>query len=149
MRALARFTTVCLFLLLAACSDPESPEARVRAILAEAEAAAEERDIGFFRNLIAEDYSDKRGRNRSEIIQQAWFYFQRNQFIQVLSRIESIEFPVPELTRVELVAGLAGRDEQAASVWELQADVYRFELEMRLDGDGEWKLIHAGWRRGP
>lgn len=134
--------------LLGACSDPESPEAHLRATLAEAEEAAEQRDLGFFRALIAEDYSDRRGRNRSEIIQRAWLYFNQNQSIHVLSSIESIEFPIPELARVELVAGLAGRDKQASSVWDLQADVYRFELEMRLDDAGDWKLIRAGWHRG-
>lgn len=145
----ARSAVIASFLLLLGCSgDPESPEAQVRATLAAAEAAAEEKDVDFFEELIAEDYSDHRGRSRQEVIDFTKFYFFRHQSIHVLSRIESIEFPIPELARVELVAGLAGSGEES-SVFDLEADAYRFELELRRDDGGdEWKLIGASWRRG-
>jgi hypothetical protein len=144
----ARFTVVASLSLLLGCSgDPESPEAQVRATLAEAEAAAEDRDVGFFEELLAEDYSDHRGRNRQEIINSTKFYFVRHQSIHVLSRIDSIEFPIPELAKVELVAGLAGRGKESSAL-DLEADAYRFELELRQDDAGDWRLIGASWRRG-
>lgn len=140
---------VILLALLSGCNgEPDSAETRLRQILAEAEEAAERRETGFFRTLIAEDYTDRHGRSRSNMIDLARVYFLRNQSIHILSRIEAIEFSAPELARIELVAGLAGRDQEPSSAWEIQADVYRFELEMRLGDEGDWKLIDASWRRG-
>ena len=148
MTWVARSAVIAALSLLLGCSgDPESPEAQVRATLAAAEAAAEEKDVDFFEELIAEDYSDHGGRNRQGIIDFTRFYFFRHQSIHVLSRIESIEFPIPELAKVELVAGLAGRGDES-SVFDLEADAYRFELELRQDDAGDWKLIGASWRRG-
>ncbi len=113
-----------------------------------AEAAAEAREQGFFRDFIAEDYSDDMGRDRAEMLALARVYFLRNQSIHILSRIESIEFLIPELAKVTLSAGMAGRDGQADGQWTLRADVYRFELELRRAGGEDWELIRAQWERG-
>lgn len=137
-----------LILASAGCGqDSGSPEQQVRDLLERAEEAAEAREVGFFSDFIAEDYSDDMGRDRAALIALTRLYFLQHQSIHVLSRIESIDFPVEELARVALVAGLAGRDEQADSQWDLRADVYRFALDLRRGADG-WKLTRAEWRRG-
>lgn len=57
-------------LLLAACSgQPESLETEIRAFVAKAESAAEQRNAGELRALIAEDYLDAQGHDRRTIEQ--------------------------------------------------------------------------------
>ena len=80
---------VTLAAMLAAGCGATDPEAELRASLAAAEAAAEQRDAGFFADLVAE-------------------------------------------SGATLLAGV-------------DADIYRFELE--LVNDGEWRIIGARWNR--
>ena len=44
-------------------SEPETPEARVRALLARAEAAAEARDVAALAECISERYADEESRS--------------------------------------------------------------------------------------
>lgn len=116
-----------LLLALAACSgQPESLETEIRAFVAKAESAAEQRNSGELRALIAEDYLDAQGHDRKTIEQLIRLHVFRNQSIHALTRIRAIEFPEPERALVVVMAALAGQP--VASADELagvNANVYQ------------------------
>jgi hypothetical protein len=136
-----------LLLALAACSgQPESPETEVRTFVAQAQAAVEARNARDLRVLIAEDYVDAKGNDHKAIENLIRLHIFRNQSIHVLTRIRAIEFPEPERALVIVMAALAGRpvaniDELAG----LNANVYRFDLELIRRGKDDWQVRHAAW----
>ena len=134
-------------ILLAGCGgEPGTPESQIIDLIAGAEAAVEERDAGALADLLSESYSDDRGQSKHEIMQRLRLYLFRHQSVHLYISIDSIEFPVPELAEVKLVAGMAGRGIPDGSDWRLEADVYEFDIRFELDDD-EWKVISANWQR--
>ncbi len=90
----------------------------------------------YSRNLIsAEDIKSHSTSTAYEIIQRLRLYLFRHQSIHLYISIDSIEFPVPELAEVELVAGMAGRGIPDGSDWPLEADLYEFNIQLELDDD--------------
>jgi len=137
---------LALALLLAACSrDAASPEAQIRALVAQAQVAAEARDAPALRALIAADYADAQGNDHKAIENLIRLHLLRNQTIHLFTRIGAIAFPQPDRATVRVAAAMAGRP--MASVGELagmNADLYRFDLEL-VQRDGEWHVQRATW----
>lgn len=137
---------LALALLLAACSrDADSPEAQLRARVAQAQVAAEARDAPALRALIADDYADAQGYDRKAIENLIRLHLLRNQTIHLFTRIGAIAFPQPDRATVRVAAAMAGRP--VASVGELagiNADLYRFDLEL-VQRNGEWRVQRAAW----
>ncbi|MEE8527537.1 MAG: hypothetical protein V3S70_03090 [Gammaproteobacteria bacterium] len=135
-----------VFLSLAGCSDPGSPEEQVRALIANAETAAQEKQLGDLRSLVSDSYVDGRGNDKQQIVQMLRIYLLRHQSVHLYVHVESVEFPVPELASVSLVVGMAGRGISEGSDWRINADLYNITLE--LEGDAsEWQVISADWQR--
>ena len=136
-------------LALAACSaPPDSPEAQVRALFAVAEAAAEEKDAGALKELVSEHYADDGGHDRQAIAGLLTFHFLRHQTIHLLTRIHAIEFPEPTRAATTIFVAMAGTpilivDDLAR----VRADLYRFDFELADEGDGDWRVTRAAWRR--
>ena len=128
--------------LLVACSQSD-PETEIRARLDEAVAAAEQRDTGFFRDLISQDYRDSRGGRRDDVINRVRGGFLRYPRIRVASQIQDVELQGTEKAQVVVVAGLTG--DQGNLLAGLSADLYRFELDMVRDDDGRWRIIAGDW----
>ena len=148
-RLARRFVTTMFVLTLAACSDRNSPEGQVRAVLDQIETAAEARDIGDVTQHLSENYRDSQGMSAQETSRYLRGFFLANQTIHLLSHVEQIEFPTPGESRVRVLVGMAGRDATAAKVTDLSnltTDLYVFDLALREE-DGEWKLTFAEWRR--
>jgi hypothetical protein len=147
MRAdLKRLAAAVLLGGLAACGgEPGTPEARVRAWLETGQAAAEARDVGALKDMIAEDYQDEDGHDKQALVNYIRALMLRNQVVHVFMDVESIEMVSPEWARVSLVAALAGRKAEQDPVWQSRADLYRFELEI-LGEDGDFELVRAEWR---
>lgn len=131
--------------LIAACGASD-PEADIRALLTAAEEAAEERDGGFFAELIGEGYRDARGNDRAELVRTLRGYFLANQRVEVVSRIDEIVIEGGDAARAVVHAGLVGQRAGAALLGGLDAQLYRFDLELVRDGS-EWRIIGARWRR--
>lgn len=131
---------------LAACGTDESPEAQVRAVIAEAERAAKARDASALFGLIAPDYEDGRGNGAQEIKRYVRGYLIAHQSIHMLTRVNEIDFPANGLARVQATVGMLGREAEAESAWDLAADVYEFDLTLALE-DGEWRVTRAQWQR--
>jgi len=143
---LVRLGPLALSVALLGSCGIDDPEAEIRAVLAGAEAAAEARDVGFFRDLVGTAYRDSRGNDREQLLNLLRGYFIAHQKIEIVSRIDEIRFEGGETAHVVVHAGLAGRRAGEALLDGIGADLYRFEVEL-VDDDGEWRMIMAQWER--
>lgn len=139
------FAAALAAVLAAGCGSTD-PEAEIRAVLAAAEGAAESRDAGFFADLVAESYRDSHGNDRDQLVRTVRGLFLANQRIEVVSRVDEIVLEGADAARAVLHAGMLGQRSGAALLAGVDADLYRFELELVNDG-GEWQIIGAKWNR--
>lgn len=131
--------------LLAGCSSPDSPEVQVRQVIDQMEAAAEARDTGDFMEFVSDNFRDEYGQGPDAAARYARGYFIANQSLHLLTRVNSIEFPAPDEARADISVGMVGREADAATAWNLAADLYDFDVVLRREGD-EWKVTYAKWR---
>lgn len=131
---------------LACWSDPETPEARVRATLAGLEAAAQARDAIALKEHVSESYSDAYGHDRRTLAAMAAMELRGHQSVHLLTRVRAIEIAPSGEANVVAVIAMAGTPiagpEALAS---LRADLYRFDLAFREE-DGAYRLTRAEWR---
>ena len=145
-RILRPLLLVPLILLQAGCGGPEvSPEQRVRDLIDQGEAAAEQRSIGFFADRIADEFESKDGMGRRELVRLLQGYFLRHQSIHLLVKTESVKNEGGRIHAL-VYAGMAGSPvEGFEQLLAMRAGLYRFELE--FSGDDEPMLLNARWRR--
>jgi hypothetical protein len=134
------------FAVLATGCGADDPEARIRALIAEAEQAAEARDVGFFSGVLGDRYSDAHGNDREAMLRALRGYFIANQRIEILSRVDEIVIEGDGAARAVVHAGMVGRRAGAELIDGIDADLYRFELTLIDDGD-YWQVIRADFRR--
>jgi hypothetical protein len=130
--------------LLGGCGEPETPEARVRAVIAAGERAAEARDLSAILEHVSPSFQDAQGGGRDELTQSLRAYLVTHPTVHLLTRVESIEFPYRDFARVRLTVGGLGREVDGAGSLALDADVKEIALELALEGDG-WKVVRAEW----
>jgi len=140
-----------LVILLAAplaCSrKPESPETRLRALVSQAEVAAEAKDLGALKPLISPSYGDRLGQNRQAIMRLLAYYFLHNESIHLLTRVHEISFPEPKRAELTVLVAMAGRPiPRVEDLAGMRADLYRFDLVAADEGTGDWKVVRAAWR---
>jgi hypothetical protein len=140
----ARNALVAAAWLLAACGPGATPEDEIRALIGEAETAAEARDAGALRGLIADDYRGGDGRGADEIRRYLHGYLIAHQSIRLITRIDAIELEGKEIARAQVTVGMLGRESD--STWDFAADIHRFDLRLARE-DGEWRVTRAGWQR--
>lgn len=145
MRRLLVVLTSALLGAAAGGCGSDDPEAEVREFLANAETAAEARDTDFFRAAIAESYADRRGQRRDDVINVIRGIFLTNATVEVISRIESIDFAGTDVATVKMQAALVGKRE-GASVLDVDGDLYGIDLELVRES-GDWRVISADWER--
>jgi hypothetical protein len=126
------------------CSPPDR-EAELRALIAEAESAAESRDTSFFRGVIGADYVDASGRRRDEIIGLIRGYFLINNRIEVINRIQEIRLDGDAFATIALQSAVGG-NAVGGSVLDIDADFYAIDLELAREGS-DWQIIGAAWNR--
>ena len=131
---------------VAGCNGGGDPEAEIRALLAAAEEAAEARDAAFFGDLLGEGYRDSRGNDRDEMLRRVRGYFIANQRVEIVSRVDNVVLEGADAARAVVHAGMLGQRSGAALLGGVDADLYRFELELVNDA-GEWRIIGARWER--
>lgn len=130
------------FLLVSACSDGAgTPEEALRAWVDSAEAAAEQKDRAALLAKISPDYADARGNDRAAVDRILRVMFLRLQKIALLTKLDSVDVYNDSAAEISLTVGMAGTN---GGVLGLDADAYRFELDLVADGD-EWLLTAARW----
>lgn len=145
LRASRNFFCAAAVALVASCANDTSAEQQVRELVARAEAHAEARDVSDLAALISEEYSDARGFDKREVTNYLRGYFLLHPSVNLLVRVDSLEFPAENHARAQITVGMLGRRGSAES-WELAADLETLEVEL-LDEDGEWRVIRADRQR--
>ena len=136
---------VWLIAVASGCAGGD-PEQQLRERIAAAAAAAEERDTGFFRGLIAEGFVDQRGNDRQSILNMVRGQFLIHQRIAVVSRVHQVSLRGEDAAETVLSAGLMGSAGQRLTIRGVSADLYRIELEW-IRENGDWRIIGARWSR--
>jgi len=144
---LSRSTFAVILLLLAGCGEPDSPENRIRQLIADGEAAVEARSVGDVRNLVSENYLDGKKRTRRDLTRLLAGYFLRNKSIHLLVQVNEILVEEPDRARAVIYVAMAGRPLGDVSQLPLvRADLYRIELEL-TEVEGEWRVTGGAWRK--
>jgi len=139
--ALRRVVTGACAALLVACAEPETPEARVRAALAEMEAAAEAGEVGAFSELVSDAYQDALGHDKQQLRDYLRFHVLRHpRGREVMLRVRSVQLTSDSTASVMLHAGFAGAGDGA-----LHADAYAIDLDLALE-DEAWRVTWAQWK---
>lgn len=142
-----RKLVIALLLASACASEPESPEDAVRATLAAIESAAGERDAGGIGEHVSEAYADVRGNDKKAVLALATLHLMRNQAVYTLSRVASLELVAPDRAEARVHAALAGQPiPDPAALLTLRADLYRFDVVLREEEPGVWRVSSATWR---
>jgi hypothetical protein len=146
-RAIGPIAVFAVLSLAAACgSAPESPEDRLRAVLASIEEGAEANDAAALKRYVSEHYGDPDGRDKQALAGVVAFHLLRNQSVHLFTRVGEIDFRVPGEARADVLVAMAGSPIPSPEVLPaLRADLYRFELRFR-DEEGHWRLSSAAWR---
>jgi len=137
-----RAYTMLFCLLLAGCGGaPDDPETALREWVTKAETAAEDKDRAGLMALISGRYADARGNSFDSIGDELRVYFFRKDPIGLISTIDEISLLGDTAAMVNLTVAMASTYNSRLG---FDADAYRFELELEMDGD-EWLLIGARW----
>jgi hypothetical protein len=135
------FAAIAAALTAAACSDPETPESRVRAALAEFELAAEEGDVGAFGEFVSASYQDAYGHDKQRLADFVRLHvLSHPRGREVMLRVRDVRLTSPSTASVMAHAGFAGAGEST-----LHADAYALDLDLALEGDA-WRVTWAQWR---
>lgn len=135
------FCSVLMILMVACGGEPSGPEAKLEAWLDDVHAAAEAKDRGAIMERISPAYVDGRGNSRTDIGNLLRLYFLRANHVEFVPAIDEIRILAGTAAEVSLTVAMAGTN---VGRFGIQADAYRFELELEMTDD-EWRLISAKW----
>lgn len=128
MKFLTGFVTV---ILLCGCGARSSDETQVRELIDAVEVAAEGRDTGNVLEHIASDYSDAQGFDRAQLQNFLRVWFLANPTVELLVRIDTLEFPVEGLGRARIHLNALPSGDSAT-----------LDVEFRRE-DGDWRVARA------
>jgi hypothetical protein len=133
--------------LLSACGDATSPEDRIRTLIDNFEQTAEQGRALGFKDYIADNYSDADGQTKRDVLRLLAGYKLRKKSIHLLVHIADIQVGADKTSGsakvfVAMAASpLTGVDQFGA----LQADLYRFDIELRANDDDTFQVSSAKW----
>ncbi len=96
------FVVTSIVISLNACGARSSDEEQVRELFASAETAAEDRDASDVLALVADDYEDANGFDKTQLRDFLRGYFLVNPKLELLVNVESLEFPADGIAQAEL-----------------------------------------------
>ncbi|HEX7046756.1 MAG TPA: hypothetical protein VF275_04175 [Gammaproteobacteria bacterium] len=131
--------------MLAACSEPVSPEQRVREFIAETEVLVENREFAEVVDRIAGDYLDAQGNDKMKAAAFLRGFYLRNKSVHLLTRIDSIALPSPERATATIYVAIAKQPFDNVSTFP-DADIFRLEIALAEDGDS-YEILQTRWRR--
>jgi hypothetical protein len=119
--------------LLCSCGARSSDEQKIHALLEQGEEAAEERDTSDVLALIADDYTDSRGLDKTQLRDFLRAYFLMHPKIEVLVGIDDLEFPAD---------GIAQANVTITSLTSDGTDREKLRVEFRRVG-GDWRVARV------
>ncbi len=144
-----RWKTLLFFvaiIAIVACAKSLTPDAQVRAAIAQAETAAEKKDIGALKGLISDKYSDSQGQDKRAVESVLRFVLLRNESVYLLTRVHAISFPEKDRALAVVTVAMAGQPVKSAQELErVRANLYRFEFTWAREAD-QWRVWRAEWR---
>jgi len=140
---------LCVGLLLAAslaaCHKRLSPEERARQAIQAVVKAVAARDLKPIVGFVSDEYQDDEHNDKQQVVSLVRVQFVLHPNLYLLTRIVSLECPVPTQANLVLFAAMASvpaSDLSDLSRW--SGDVYRFELAL-VDENGTWRVRRASW----
>jgi hypothetical protein len=148
---LTRLASICCLATALACGgDPLSPEEQVRTVIEAMEQAAEEGDVSAFKAIVSERYEDHYGHDKRSLAAYVTFHVMRHSHRRFFARVRSVEIRDDGRAEVVVVAAVSGRDVSGIEeLVGLQADVYKIDMDLDDEGDGDWRVVWAQWKRTP
>lgn len=142
LQSVSRIACAAVASLLIACGDTGGDaDSELRAWVAAAEEAAENKDRGELLSKISASYSDARGNDRKRIGDVLRGLFLRQKTVALVTTVDSIDLLGGSAANLDLTVAMAGT---GSTAFGLRADAYRFALELEKEDD-EWRLIGARW----
>jgi len=137
---------IIILVSITACSDEKtSPEDEIKSYINSGKLAAERRSSSDLADLIDKNYRDQRGWNKQKVKKIARAYFFTHKNINLLTKIDSIDFQSNNSAFVVLHVAMAGNViTDVNSLTSLRARIYKFELQ--LIKDEVWLLQQAKWK---
>lgn len=141
-------TLAWIALLMTACGGPEvTPEQEIRALVREAEIAAEERQVGDLARLLSDQYYDRQGHDKESLVRMLRLQMIRNQAIHLFVQFGEISVTENDsATAVVRVAMAGGPFKGLEDLPKLGAEFYRFNLDLSKE-HGKWRIVSASWRQ--
>jgi hypothetical protein len=141
--------SICWLALVLACGgDPLSPEEQVRTVIETMEQAAEEGDVSAFKAIVSESYQDHYGHDKRSLAAYVTYHVMRHSHRRFFARVRSVEIRDEGRAEVEVVAAISGREVSGIEeLVGLHADVYKIDMDLDDEGDGDWRVVWAQWRR--
>src|SRR6266566_7458751 len=132
--------------VLGACGKTPTPEVQVRTTLAQAQTAAEKKDIAGLRDLISGTYRDAEGQDKRGVEALLRYYFLRHESIHLFTRVPAVNVSRPDAAEAVVLVAMAARPVRDAHELDgLRADLYRFDITLSKEGD-HWRVLRAAWR---
>jgi hypothetical protein len=137
---------VLVVALLAGCRSRATPEQQVRAVIARAADAAEDKDLKTLAGLVSDRFAGPEGMDRAAVVQLLQLQFVRYPAIHVLVRVPSVGFAEPGTAQVTLLAAMASLPlKTPGDLTRAGADIYRFDLILAEESKGQWRVQSATW----
>ena len=138
---MTRAPIVLVCAALFGCAGGSDAEAELRAWVAEAEEAAENKRRRELLDKVSTNYSDARGNDRERLGERLLVLMLKQQSVSLLTSIDRVKVFDGTAAELDVSVAMAGI---GSSALDLNADAYRFELELEKEDDG-WQLIAARW----
>ena len=137
------------FLLASGCGDGEtSPESALRQAIDRVVQAAEEGSVSEAAAVLHPGYRDNRHPDKRSAKASLLWYLRRHRSIHVFTMTRDVRVDASATSAsTETLVAMAGVPmESLQSVISVNADLYRFDVEWRLE-DGQWLAIQSNWQR--
>src|SRR3954468_11572895 len=129
-----KFLTVLVTMsLLLGCKARPSDDEAVRAVIESAEKGAESRDVSDVLEYVASSYVDTWGMDKHRLKNFLSGYFLAHSRLELLVKIESLEFPVDGVAQAVL---------SITTVEFTDPDMQRLKVEFRRSA-GQWQVVRA------
>lgn len=136
-------------LAMSGCSDADTPRARLEQLLQQAVDAAEQRNTGAFMELVAEDYTDARGRDREQLRNYLRALFLRFGTIHVDWRLLDATGLGDTGGEVRLQLRFSGPAGDSNPLWAMGAQAYQLRLDLVARPGEAYRVLRASWSESP
>ena len=143
----AKIFVVLMVASLIACSgDETSPEQQIAQLNSDAKQAAEAKDVGVLKDMVAEGF--KSGQyDKNTIMRLVTLYLLGHKNLHLFPLTRSLQIIDQNNATVVILVAIANQPiERADQLMDLRADMLRFNVSYVLVEE-EWKVIGVEWKR--